>query len=186
MKVKPRGVLLYKVLTTIGNASIALAKNPGRTTGSLHRAFREFDALQEATDEQLRNLSKYIVGRKYVTIRKNPYGFVEITLTENGKRAMQSAAIRVLRPLKQPNWDRKWRIVIFDIPNYAKRSRDAFAATLKRLGFLPIQNSVFVCPYPCEEELEVVADFYGVSENIDIIVAEHITKEKEWKRVFGL
>jgi len=186
MKVRKRRVLLYKVLTTLANASIALAKHPARTSGSLYRAMREFDALQEASDEQLRSVSRYIIGKKHITIRKRSGGLSDIILTENGKKAMQAGAIRALRPLKQNMWDRKWRIVIFDIPNYSKASRDAFAAALKRLGFLPVQKSVFMCPYPCEEELEVVADFYGVSGNVDIITAERITKEEEWRRIFGL
>ncbi|OGG80553.1 hypothetical protein A3A39_01545 [Candidatus Kaiserbacteria bacterium RIFCSPLOWO2_01_FULL_54_13] len=186
MKVENKGVILRKALSTLTNATIALAKNPARTTGSLYRAMREFEALQEATDEQLRNITKYIVGRKYITIRKRAGAIAEIELTENGRRAVQAAAIRALAPLKQKTWDRKWRIAIFDIPNYAKRSRDAFAATLKRLGFVPMQKSVFICPYPCEEELEVVADFYGVRDHIGIIVAEHLTSEGEWKRIFNL
>jgi DNA-binding transcriptional regulator PaaX len=186
MKAKSRGEFVYRVLTTLANASIALAKNPGRTTGSLYRAMREFEELQEATNEQLRNISKYIVGRKYIIVRKKPGGRAEIELTENGKKAVQTAAIRALRPPVQSVWDRKWRIVIFDVPNFAKRSRDAFAATLKRLGFLPVQKSVFICPYPCEEELEVVADFFGVRDYVDVIVAERITRADVWKRTFGL
>ncbi len=184
MKIQRRGLILEKVLSTLANATIALAKNPGRTTGSLYRAMREFESLQQISDEQLHNVAKYIVGKKYITLRKNSRGRAEIVLTENGKKSYQSAAIRNLKPPTQEPWDRKWRIVLFDIPNYSKRARDAFAATLKRLGFLPMQKSVFLCPYPCEEELEVVADFFGVSDNIDIIVADRLTREDVWLMAF--
>ncbi len=185
MKIKRRDTLL-RVLSTIANAGVAFGRHPARHALSVYRAARDFEELQESTDRELRRVSEYIVKKKYVTIERGEYGHASLILSHAGKKVMGMHALRELRPPRQKTWDRKWRIVLFDIPNHAKSARDAFAATLKRLGFLTVQKSVFVCPYPCEEELEVVADFYGVGEYVEIIVAERFTREKEFKKVFGL
>jgi DNA-binding transcriptional regulator PaaX len=178
--------LLYTVLSTVANVAVALSKHPARTSGSLYRALREFDALQTVSREQLRNVSNYIVAKKYVTIRRDKGGLAQIAVTNAGQVALQTHALRALKPATQKVWDRKWRIVLFDIPNRSKSARDAFAGTLKRIGFVPIQKSVFVFPYPCEEELEVIADYYDIQENIEIIVAERLTHDGELKRLFKL
>lgn len=185
VKIKRRDTLL-RVLTTIANAGIAFGRHPARHALSVYRAARDFEELQEATDRELRSVSEYVVKKKYVTVERSDYGRPVLTLSHEGKKVMGMHALRELRPLRQKIWDGKWRIVLFDIPNHAKSARDAFAATLKRLGFLALQKSVFVCPYPCEEELEVVADFYGVGECVEIIIAERFTREKEFKKIFKI
>lgn len=50
-------------------------------------------------------------------------------------------------------WDKKWRIVIFDIEEKQKKTREALRYKLKELGFGMIQESVWVSPY------DVITDF---------------------------
>ena len=40
---------------------------------------------------------------------------------------------------------------------------------LKDLGFIQFQKSVWIYPYPCEEEILFVADFYGVRKHVEIL-----------------
>lgn len=42
------------------------------------------------------------------------------------------------------NWDGKWRIVIFDIPESKRLVRDLFRRNLKKWGFRHLQKSVWV------------------------------------------
>ncbi|OGG79169.1 hypothetical protein A3A39_03565 [Candidatus Kaiserbacteria bacterium RIFCSPLOWO2_01_FULL_54_13] len=180
-----RGDVLEKVLSNIGNFALAITRHGGNTSLSAYRAMREFERLQELSDSQLRYISRYIVDKKYITITKRGR-LSEMTLTDAGRTFVQSAALRALKLRKQKRWDGKWRIVLFDIPNYMKAARDAFAATLKRLEFVHVQKSVFISPYPCEEEIEVVSDYFGVSENVEIIVAERLSHEEQYLLHFGL
>jgi DNA-binding transcriptional regulator PaaX len=44
--------------------------------------------------------------------------------------------------LKKPEkWDKKWRIVIFDIPNKKKPARNTLTEKLKKLGFYHLQKA---------------------------------------------
>ncbi|MEK7107349.1 MAG: hypothetical protein AAB899_04150 [Patescibacteria group bacterium] len=185
MLVSRRGKLLSRVLSTIANAAIAMVRHPGNTSLSAYRTMREFEKLQDISDRQLRSISSYIVAKKYIRITKQGNA-AEIALSESGKRIVARQALLALKPQKQKVWDLKWRIVIFDIPNQLKAARDGFAAMLKRLDFIHVQKSVFISPYPCEEELEVIADYFGVTDCVEIIIAERLMNERKYKSHFGL
>lgn len=75
---------------------------------------------------------------------------------------------------------------MFDVPTHSKTSRDRFAGMLKVLGFVHYQKSVFICPHPCEEELEAVAEYLGMTDYIDIVLANKISREKDYRKEFSL
>jgi len=186
MLISRKGELLWKILSTIGNASVAFSSHPSRNSLSVYRALRDFKALQAASDAQLRTISKYIVDKKYVTIERATNGTSTIAVSETGKTVLDRAALMSLRPKAQKKWDRMWRLVMFDVPTHSKKARDKFAGMLKALGFVHYQKSVFIYPHPCEEELEAVAEYLGVSEYVDIVVANKINREEEYRKEFRL
>lgn len=49
--------------------------------------------------------------------------------------------------LSQKPWDKRWRVVIFDISELNKRIRDSLRNKLRELGFGMMQESVWVTPY---------------------------------------
>ncbi len=120
---------------------------------------------------------------------------VEIT-EENGQtlvRITEDGRIRALRykldemQVKKPKvWDRKWRIVIFDITEKSKRMREIFRHHLKTMGFYMLQKSVWVHPYPCNNEIEFLKQVYGVGINVTYIVAEKIESSENLKSHFQL
>ena len=142
--------------------------------------------LKEISDSQLRYISRYIIDKKYVTVERGSNGFAEITVSTSGRHAAKRLSVLDLKPVPLKQWDKKWRFVMFDIPNHIKHVRDAFAGSLKRLGFIHYQKSVFICPHPCEEQLEIIAEYYGIAEYVEILTAERITREKLFRKSFGL
>src|SRR3989344_687845 len=54
--------------------------------------------------------------------------------------------IEIKKPIK---WDRKWRIVMFDIPEKLKGLRDSLRLHFREIGMIELQKSVLVYPYPC-------------------------------------
>lgn len=106
--------------------------------------------------------------------------------TENGKKWYQGALTRYFK-IRNQKWDRKWRIVIFDIPQELHKERVRLRAKLKMLGFYMLQKSVFVFPYPCEEELAPVCEKLDIADYLDVLTADSAGfKEKEIKRFFNL
>lgn len=112
---------------------------------------------------------------------------IYIKLTSDGKKKTGIYQIDSLKINNPKKWDGKWRIVIFDIVELRKSHREAFRGKLKELGFLVIQKSVLVHPFPCQDEIALLRDFFGLNEdNIRLIIAEKIENETELKKFFGL
>lgn len=113
-------------------------------------------------------------------VRKNHN--IYISLTEKGKKKagwLQIDALKIRRPKK---WDRKWRILIFDISELKRIWRDAFRGKLKELGFYPLQKSVWIYPFDCQAEIELLREFFGLSnKELRLIVSENIGKD-DWLR----
>lgn len=108
-------------------------------------------------------------------------------LTENGKRKVKQYEFNDLKIAKPKNWDQKWRIVIFDIPEKRKKTaREALRNKLKNLNFFQLQESVWVHPYPCENEIQLAAEIFGVTPFINIIIADKILNDVRAKTHFGL
>ncbi len=112
---------------------------------------------------------------------------IYISLTEKGKKKagwLQIDALKIKRPKK---WDGKWRIVIFDISQLKRIYRDAFRGKLKELGFYRLQKSVWIHPFDCRDEIELLREFFGLSEKeMRLIVAENIGKDDWLKKIFKL
>jgi len=93
--------------------------------------------------------------RRFVRrVRRN--GKPVLIITEEGKRRLRSASMHNLRIPSPERWDGKWRIILFDVPEKRKHSRDSLRRYLQNLGFYQLQKSAFVYPYPCADELDVV------------------------------
>ncbi len=117
---------------------------------------------------------------------KEKHGKLEIELTKKGKQKFQEIQLEKLQISKLPRWDGKWRIVMFDIPDKtSKQARDVFRSKLKEWDFYPLQKSVWACPWPCENEIQLAAELYGVWSCVNIVVAEKIVGDLPIRRYFG-
>lgn len=78
-------------------------------------------------------------------------------------------------------WDERWRIVIFDIPEKEKKARDRLREKLRELGFGMIQESVWLTPYNVAKDIRDFLVAQGLSENAYVLVCErlYVGDEKE-------
>ena len=124
--------------------------------------------------------------RGLIDVRSNNHQ-VQISLTERGRRKagwMQIDSLRISPPKK---WDKKWRIVMFDIPQVKKIYREAFRGKLKELGFRPFQKSVWIHPFNCGAEIDLLRTFFGLSEKeLCLVTVEDIGNDIELRRIFNL
>lgn len=74
-------------------------------------------------------------------------------------------------------WDKKWRMVIFDIPKDKKYLRDIVRERLKNIGFYQLQKSVFIYPFDCWEEIKALKFVYNLAPYLRYILAENIESE---------
>lgn len=91
-------------------------------------------------------------------------------ITEKGVAALNRYKILHLS-LKASSWDKKWRIVLFDIPEYQKINRDRLVRKLKQLGFMMLKGGVFLHYLPCTHEIEEIANQLKIEKRVTLIEA---------------
>ncbi len=107
-------------------------------------------------------------------------------LTTEGEKKALRYKIDAMRIERQKNWDGRWRIVMFDVPEDKKQARRAVNLALKKLGCVQYQKSVFVTPFPCKEEIDFVGKCFGIRQYIRLILADSIEGENALKKSFNL
>ena len=106
-------------------------------------------------------------------------------LTPKGK--LQILKYVHLERLKGKKWDGHWRIVIFDLPESLKKWRDYLRNELKsNLGFWPLQESVYITPYPVMGELNELLKEWNLRKYFRYITVTEIDNEHELRQAFGL
>lgn len=73
---------------------------------------------------------------------------------------------------RQKDWDGRWRVVIFDIPEVQRRVRDGLRLELKKLGFGQWQRSVWVTPFNISAELNAYLQKQDLSAVVQMLVGE--------------
>ena len=149
-----------------------------------------------------------VIGKSYLGLQKAPsnikrqafaemrrQGLVRVSrdswlaLTKKGRKRLQKYTLENLAVTRPRVWDGKWRIVMFDIPRNPRtlnRARDHLRRMLKQLGLVSLQMSVWVHPFPCEEEISYVVELYGLQPYVRLAVAESVTGEQKLRKEFKL
>ncbi len=109
-----------------------------------------------------------------------------IAITSLGRKRLHFLEIRDFKIKKPKRWDRKWRIIIFDIQEKKRKVRNSLRLTLKRIGFVRLQDSVWVYPYPCEELTMLIKADLELGRHLLYVVADEIENDKHLRNEFGL
>ena len=123
--------------------------------------------------------------QKLVKIQEHD-GDQVVTLTKNGKRRVLKYSLGDLTIDKQKNWDGKWRLVLYDVSNNRRVLRDLFREMLKSLGFYQLQESVWIYPYPCENQISFLREYYGVGNEVIYVVAKKLEDDTPYRTYFGV
>ena len=87
---------------------------------------------------------------------------------------------------KPGRWDKKWRIIIYDISEKKRRERMQIFSIFTQAGFYHLQNSVWVYPYDCEDIISLLKTDFGVGKNVLYIIADEIENDKYLRAFFEL
>jgi len=178
------GNIQQKILILLlGGASLAVTRSPKgyfRVLKSVRRV------LGEAQKQSLEYAIRSLYRSRLIAEKKNSDGTTTLVITAEGKKIALRFNIDTMSIKIPKQWDKKWRIVIFDIPEKLKKSREILRFQLKRLNFYELQKSVFVLPYSCKDEIEYIIEFYGIRRFVRFIVAESIDNELHLKKHFNL
>lgn len=113
-------------------------------------------------------------------------GMQVIKITNGGRRRILKYGIDELAIEKPRSWDRKWRLVSYDVPTKLRSLCQVFREYLLAWGFYPLHKSVFLHAYPCENHIEFLREYLGIGEYVRIFTVSKIENDKPFKEFFGV
>lgn len=114
-------------------------------------------------------------------------GHRNVTLSEKGRRTINTIYAKEYSIPEPAFWDGKWRVVIFDIREKRRRVRSQLRLLLYGAGFIRLQDSVWVYPYPCDEFVGLVrAHLKSGTGELLSFVAEALESDKKLREHFNL
>ncbi len=151
-----------------------------------HKRGAEFMHPGLDTDWRLKRVLRNLEKRRFVRIQEQQDGSATVTIVRRGMIRALTYQLDTMKLTKPRLWDRKWRVVIFDIPVGANRIRDLFRMRLKQLGLHQLQESVYVSPYSCFNEVEFLRELYGVPFTVRYLLVERLEEDTPLREKFNL
>ena len=140
---------------------------------------------QEFSAPYLRRKIRELKKEKLVSF-KEKRGKLYVKITKDGEEKIKQFDFYNPKVKKPKEWDGKWRVVIFDIPNDYKKAREVFREKLKIIGLYQLQESVFIYPYPCFSEINILREMCGISPFVKFLLVDEVEGEKKLIEHFEL
>jgi CRISPR-associated endonuclease Cas2 len=112
----------------------------------------------------------------------------QLKITKGGKRYLfRCLSLGDNKELnKNKKWDGKWRVLIFDIPESKRFDRTNIRQALISIGFMKLQNSVWIYPYSCESIISLLKAETETEEDVLYMIVEGLENDEKVKKYFGL
>jgi hypothetical protein len=127
-----------------------------------------------------------LIARGLIKKQEKESGGVQYVLTHEGEAYVLHLDSEMHAVSKPKTWDRKWRVVIFDIWESRRDVRDALRRKLHNIGFVSLQASVWVYPYPCEDFIVYARTKLKLGPSLVYIVADEIENDERLRSHFKL
>lgn len=134
---------------------------------------RQKESINRARDRLLRH-----------GLLKREDGFLR--LTPKGEVAFRRISSHDRTTHKPPRWDGRWRVLIFDVPEYRKGLREKMRRTLTEIGFVRLQDSVWVYPYDCEDFVALLKADFKIGKDVLYMIIEEMEGDRHLRNYFNL
>lgn len=144
---------------------------------------KDYQKWKQFNQTRLKQSLRRLQSQKIIKVETTPQGEI-VKITEKGKQKVLKFNLENLKLNRK--WDGKWRLVIYDIPKNKKKERNYFREILKRLDCFRLQKSVYLTPYPCENEIEYLRQYFGIGDEVKILKVANIENEQPYRDYFGI
>ena len=94
---------------------------------------------------RMKSVAGRLVAKGYVVwIERDGKRFLRVTLA--GRKALSLEQAKIALKNQKKKWDGRWRMIVFDVPERRRRTRNRLRAVMLEIGFVRLQDSVRVYP----------------------------------------
>jgi phenylacetic acid degradation operon negative regulatory protein len=94
------------------------------------------------------------------------------SLSEKGLKWMEQGRVRAFE-VEHKQWDGKWRLVVYNIPERQRALRDKLRVKLHSLGFAKLSTSLWIAPHDIRTEINEYLKDRGMVRYVETFVAEY-------------
>ena len=130
-----------------------------------------------------------VIGRTRRQLIREGYITVErglIRITAKGNAELQRLEARAALQKKPRRWDGRWRVLILHMPDYRKSTRNRIRRTLIAVGFMRLQDSVWIYPYDCEDFIVLLKADFKIGKDVLYMIVDELEADKQIRKRFGL
>ena len=129
---------------------------------------------------------KSLQSKELIRLEELGNGKIKILITDKGKKKALTYKIEDIKLNSYRKWDHKWRLIIFDIPESHKDGRNALREKLNSLRFYTLQKSVYITPFPCEDEINFITTVFEVQKYVLIMIVSSFEGEDRLRKYFSI
>lgn len=178
------GPVQKKILLLLeGGLILSLTHRPDAYFRVIKKIAKEWKKINELS---LRRSIKRLYQSKMIDYKESSDGTVHLVLSEEGKNKILEYNLDKIEIKKPMQWDKLWRLIVFDIPEKKKLGRMALVSKLKELGFHPMQKSVFIHPYECQDEINFITEMFELAPYVRFLRIKYIDSELDLRDKFRL
>jgi phenylacetic acid degradation operon negative regulatory protein len=137
-------------------------------TGSIIALAAEFGLTERAIRSALLRLQR----DGWLDVRRSG-GRSWYGLTDAGRDLIDRGRERIMRGPER-EWDGRWMVLTYTIPEVRRELRDRLRAELSWLGFGGLGSGVFVSPHDRRDDLQALAHRHGLDSQMTVFWAEHV------------
>lgn len=165
-------------------ASIAMPGLP-RVLKSFVSNDQEYRAWKRFNIVYLKRTLSRLEKQRFVEVGEEK-GMQVVKITDRGRKKILKFALDEIGIEKPKLWDKKWRLVSYDIPTQLKSLRDVVREYLSAWRFYPLHESVFLHAYPCEKQVEFLREYLGIGKYVRIFTVSYIENDVPFREFYGL
>lgn len=189
-KVENRRVLhkeLLKAIAVGGALTLGALVAPNAVGPVASWIGREIEAGRRTQlKARIRRVFSRLRDQELIGLIEQSDGEVVATITDQGRERVLRYKLDELSVPVPASWDGRWRIVVFDIPETDRLGRDVLRGAMQRLGFMMLQKSTWVYPFPCRDQIDFISHIYDIGRYLLHIETDTLENEQFLLNYFKL
>lgn len=131
--------------------------------------------------EYISSSASKLVRRGLLVFRGGHY-----SLSQEGKKILRQWELEDNGFKKSKKWDKKWRVIIFDIPEKKKTVRVKISRLFRQVGMYRLQDSVWIYPYDCEDIIGLLKTDLGIGKELLYMIVDELENDRYLREEFRL
>ncbi len=179
-----RGTTKDKILLLLGaGISLGLTITPRKQLWILRSIPKE---LRRIDQRSIRKALSDLERDGLIAITEHTDNTFSVVLSPHATQRLGAIEMHKVARKRPKKWDQKWRLLIYDVSEDRKKSRDAIRRELQSVGFLELQHSVWIFPFDVTDVMQLLRELYDLKEELIVLTTDRFESDERFISTFHL